>query len=137
MDVDRMTGGVLRVDDVDLDVTLRPRSLEEFVGQERIKEQLALLIEGYRRIDTLNPETQADIRTLIGWPVAGFPLPMPHFTAEADVSSLPMSELPVFPDEPPQAESTAATASVDAAATAARRYLVILRVLQNLRRSIG
>src|SRR2546423_14906994 len=48
MDVDRMTGGVLRVDDVDLDVTLRPRSLEEFVGQERIKEQLALLIEGAR-----------------------------------------------------------------------------------------
>ena len=43
-----MVGGVLRVDDVDLDVTLRPRSLEEFVGQERIKEQLALLIEGAR-----------------------------------------------------------------------------------------
>ncbi len=75
-------------------------------------------------------------RILIGWPVAAFPLPMAHFTADADVSSLPMSELPVFPDEPPQAASTAA-ANVRAAALAARRYLVILRVLQNLRRSIG
>src|SRR5947208_2456239 len=46
--VDRLVGGVLRVDDVDFDLTLRPRSLEEFVGQERIKEQLALLIEGAR-----------------------------------------------------------------------------------------
>ena len=36
------------MDDVELDVTLRPRSLGEFVGQERIKEQLALLIEGAR-----------------------------------------------------------------------------------------
>src|SRR3954454_3305682 len=88
-------------------------------------------------LKSMPPLAVVSARTLIGWPVAGFPLPMPHFTAEADVSSLPMSELPVFPDEPPQAESTAATASVDAAATAARRYLVILRVLQNLRRSFG
>jgi len=43
-----MVGGVLRVDDVELDLTLRPRSLDEFVGQERIKEQLGLLIEGAR-----------------------------------------------------------------------------------------
>jgi holliday junction DNA helicase RuvB len=43
-----MVGGVLRVDDVELDVTLRPRSLEEFVGQDRIKEQLGLLIDGAR-----------------------------------------------------------------------------------------
>src|SRR6266516_5090065 len=48
METDRMVGGVLRVDDVELDVTLRPRSLPEFVGQERIKEQLSLLIEGAR-----------------------------------------------------------------------------------------
>src|SRR6266480_199309 len=48
MEVDRMVGGVLRVDDVDFDVTLRPRSLDEFVGQERIKEQLGLLVEGAR-----------------------------------------------------------------------------------------
>jgi Holliday junction DNA helicase RuvB len=48
MEVDRMVGPVLRVDDVELDLTLRPRSLEEFIGQERIKEQLGLLIEGAR-----------------------------------------------------------------------------------------
>jgi Holliday junction DNA helicase RuvB len=43
-----MVGGVLRIDEADLDVTLRPRSLEEFVGQDRIKEQLGLLIDGAR-----------------------------------------------------------------------------------------
>ena len=36
-------------DDADFDAALRPRTLAEFVGQERIKEQLALLIEGARR----------------------------------------------------------------------------------------
>ena len=35
-------------EDVSVDVALRPRQLEEFVGQERLKEQLALLIEGAR-----------------------------------------------------------------------------------------
>ena len=34
--------------DVDLDASLRPRSLEEFVGQLRIKEQLALVLESAR-----------------------------------------------------------------------------------------
>src|SRR5438874_7645233 len=48
MEVDRMVGGVLRVDDTDFDATLRPRSLDEFVGQERIKEQLSLLVDGAR-----------------------------------------------------------------------------------------
>ncbi|HXF37654.1 MAG TPA: Holliday junction branch migration DNA helicase RuvB [Actinomycetota bacterium] len=32
----------------ELDAALRPRTLEEFVGQDRVKEQLALLIEGAR-----------------------------------------------------------------------------------------
>lgn len=39
-------------------------------GYERMLRQLAkvhLLIEGYKRIDSLPAETQADIRTLIGW----------------------------------------------------------------------
>jgi len=48
VEVDRLVGGVLRVADVELDLTLRPKSLAEFVGQERIKEQLGLLIEGAR-----------------------------------------------------------------------------------------
>jgi holliday junction DNA helicase RuvB len=46
--VDRMVGGVLRIEDTDFDATLRPRSLAEFVGQERVKEQLGLLVEGAR-----------------------------------------------------------------------------------------
>lgn len=38
--------------------------------QERLLQRLSrlhLLIEGYKRLETLPPETQADIRTLIGW----------------------------------------------------------------------
>jgi Holliday junction DNA helicase RuvB len=35
-------------DERDFDAALRPRSLSEFVGQERIKEQLALLVDGAR-----------------------------------------------------------------------------------------
>src|ERR671937_1547070 len=33
-------------EDREFDIALRPRSLEEFVGQERVKEQLRLLIDG-------------------------------------------------------------------------------------------
>ncbi len=36
-------------DDPEFDVALRPRTLSEFVGQERVKEQLALLIDGARQ----------------------------------------------------------------------------------------
>jgi Holliday junction DNA helicase RuvB len=36
-------------EDREFDVALRPRTLTEFVGQERVKEQLALLIDGARR----------------------------------------------------------------------------------------
>jgi len=35
-------------DDVELDVSLRPRRLEEFLGQERVKEQLSLVLDGAR-----------------------------------------------------------------------------------------
>ena len=34
--------------DADLDTSLRPRNLDEFLGQERIKEQLSLVLEGAR-----------------------------------------------------------------------------------------
>jgi Holliday junction DNA helicase RuvB len=44
----RLVDGGLSEDERRLDAALRPRRLEEFVGQERIKEQLALLIEGAR-----------------------------------------------------------------------------------------
>ena len=39
---------VLTQEERDLDLALRPRTLGEFVGQERVKEQLALLIDGAR-----------------------------------------------------------------------------------------
>jgi holliday junction DNA helicase RuvB len=40
--------GVADDDERDFDIALRPRSLEEFVGQERVKEQLRLLVDGAR-----------------------------------------------------------------------------------------
>jgi Holliday junction DNA helicase RuvB len=39
---------VLSAEERDLDLALRPKTLGEFVGQERVKEQLALLIDGAR-----------------------------------------------------------------------------------------
>ena len=36
-------------EDREFDVALRPRTLREFVGQERVKEQLSLLLEGARK----------------------------------------------------------------------------------------
>jgi Holliday junction DNA helicase RuvB len=39
---------ILSQEERDLDLALRPKTLGEFVGQERVKEQLALLIEGAR-----------------------------------------------------------------------------------------
>src|SRR6478735_5586412 len=44
----RAVGPELQEDEVELDAALRPRWLGEFVGQAKIKEQLALLIEGAR-----------------------------------------------------------------------------------------
>ena len=41
MSEERVTAAVLAPEDEDFDGSLRPRSLDEFVGQERIKEQLA------------------------------------------------------------------------------------------------
>ena len=50
MDDDRLIeAAVVEPEDREFDVALRPRSLREFVGQERVKEQLTLLIDGARR----------------------------------------------------------------------------------------
>jgi Holliday junction DNA helicase RuvB len=46
---ERVVETELAGDDPAFDAALRPKTLAEFVGQERIKEQLALLIEGARR----------------------------------------------------------------------------------------
>src|SRR5437867_1148304 len=45
MSEQRVTTAVLAPDEEDLDGSLRPRSLDEFVGQERIKEQLGIALE--------------------------------------------------------------------------------------------
>ena len=52
MDDDRLIeAAVVDPEDREFDVALRPKTLIEFVGQERVKEQLALLIDGARRRD--------------------------------------------------------------------------------------
>jgi Holliday junction DNA helicase RuvB len=49
MDDDRLIEpGLLSAEDREFDIALRPRTLDEFVGQDRVKEQLALLVEGAR-----------------------------------------------------------------------------------------
>ena len=42
---ERVTVGTLVQDEEELDGSLRPRSLDEFVGQERVKEQLSIALE--------------------------------------------------------------------------------------------
>ena len=50
MDDDRLIeAAVVDPEDREFDVALRPTSLDEFVGQARVKEQLHLLIDGARR----------------------------------------------------------------------------------------
>jgi Holliday junction DNA helicase RuvB len=46
---ERVTTAVLVSDDEELDGSLRPRTLEEFVGQQRVKEQLAIALEAAKR----------------------------------------------------------------------------------------
>ena len=45
MSTERVTAAVLAPEEDELDGSLRPRRLDEFVGQERIKEQLSIVLE--------------------------------------------------------------------------------------------
>ena len=45
---ERLTAGNLQVEDATLDRTLRPRRLEEYVGQERVKENLRIGVDAAR-----------------------------------------------------------------------------------------
>ena len=50
MDEERLIeAAVVDPQDREFDVALRPKTLQEFVGQDRVKEQLALLIDGARK----------------------------------------------------------------------------------------
>jgi Holliday junction DNA helicase RuvB len=47
-----MTGDIVldaRADDEQFDLTLRPRMLSEYVGQEQVRENLSILLEAARR----------------------------------------------------------------------------------------
>jgi holliday junction DNA helicase RuvB len=46
---ERVTAAVLAPEDDDLERSLRPRSLDDFVGQERVKEQLSIALEAAKR----------------------------------------------------------------------------------------
>ncbi|HLB62581.1 MAG TPA: Holliday junction branch migration DNA helicase RuvB [Actinomycetota bacterium] len=48
MSDERIVEPIVLEDELEFDAALRPKTLQEFVGQERIKEQLGLLIEGAR-----------------------------------------------------------------------------------------
>ncbi len=48
---ERVTAAALVVEDDDLESSLRPRRLAEFVGQERVKEQLSIAIEATKARD--------------------------------------------------------------------------------------
>ncbi|MFH1175594.1 MAG: Holliday junction branch migration DNA helicase RuvB [bacterium] len=46
---DKITSKIEQPDDIELDITLRPQSLKEFIGQNQIKENLAIFIEAAKR----------------------------------------------------------------------------------------
>ncbi|HLD69674.1 MAG TPA: Holliday junction branch migration DNA helicase RuvB [Candidatus Omnitrophota bacterium] len=46
---ERLTGEIVQPEDVELDLTLRPSTLSEFIGQDKIKENLSIFIEAARR----------------------------------------------------------------------------------------
>ena len=49
MTEERFLSGALTGDDADVDRSLRPRSLGEFPGQERVKENISIAIEAARQ----------------------------------------------------------------------------------------
>jgi Holliday junction DNA helicase RuvB len=44
-----ITGAAAEPDDLDVEASLRPRRLHEFIGQARVREQLELVLEASRR----------------------------------------------------------------------------------------
>ena len=49
MTIERITSAVVAEDEIALESTVRPRRLDEFAGQDRIKENLAILIDAARQ----------------------------------------------------------------------------------------
>ena len=48
MTIERIASAVVAEDEIALESTVRPRRLDEFAGQDRIKENLAILIDAAR-----------------------------------------------------------------------------------------
>ncbi|MGA1843436.1 MAG: Holliday junction branch migration DNA helicase RuvB [bacterium] len=46
---DRLIGNTFREEDLGLDVTLRPKNFDEYIGQQTVKENLAIFIEAAKR----------------------------------------------------------------------------------------
>lgn len=51
MDEERLVTGWKRSDDMDLDTSLRPRSLHDYIGQQAVKEQIGLFVTAARQRD--------------------------------------------------------------------------------------
>ncbi len=51
MDEERLVSGWKRPDDMDLDTSLRPRSLQDYVGQKTVKDQIGLFVTAARQRD--------------------------------------------------------------------------------------
>ena len=49
METDRIVTQVLREEDLEFDLSLRPAQFQDFVGQEKIKQNLAVYIEAAKR----------------------------------------------------------------------------------------
>ena len=49
MTIERIASAEVAEDEIALEATVRPRRLDEFAGQDRIKENLAILIDAARQ----------------------------------------------------------------------------------------
>lgn len=45
MDEDRILTSTMRSEDIEIDQSLRPKSMDEYIGQEKVKEQLKIFIQ--------------------------------------------------------------------------------------------
>ena len=45
MEDERLITSTMREEDQDVDLSLRPRSLDEYIGQEKVKEQMRIFME--------------------------------------------------------------------------------------------
>ena len=49
MEEERIISGSLREEDYELEVSLRPSALDEFIGQEKLKQNLSIFIQAAKK----------------------------------------------------------------------------------------